>query len=126
MSVERLEIIKQQIVTLSRQEQAELSRFLAEQMSKNKTPQTTMHTPSNGSSGIEVTDETRRARNMEWMKANGQEFGGQYIALESGNLVATGRTLREARAASRAAGKPNAFITYFPKPDETLEAGGWL
>ena len=65
-------------------------------------------------------------RNMEWMKANGQEFGGQYIALEDGQLVATGRTLREAREATRAAGKPSAFITYLPKPDETLETGGWL
>jgi hypothetical protein len=126
MSVERLEIIKQQIVTLSRQEQAELSRFLAEQMSKDKAPPAMTPAQSNISSNIEVTEETRRVRNMEWMKANGQEFGGQYIALESGSLVATGRTLRETRAASRAAGKPNAFITYLPKPDEAIEAGGWL
>src|SRR5687767_2257605 len=122
MSVNRLEIIKQQIVTLSRQERAELSRFLAKQMEQDKAASATTPAPSSISSKIEVTDETRRVQNMEWMKANGQEFGGQYIALESGSLVATGRTLREARAASRAAGKPNAFITYFPKPDETLEA----
>jgi Family of unknown function (DUF5678) len=122
MSVERLEIIKQQIVALSRHEQVELSRFLAEQMSKDKAPPAMEPARSN----IEVADETGRARNMEWMKANDEEFGGQYIALENGSLVATGRTLREARAASRAAGKPNAFITYLPKPDEGLETGGWL
>ena len=122
MSVERLEIIKQQIVTLSRQELAELSQFLAEQMAQDKRASATTPAPSN----IEVADETRRLRNMEWMKANGQEFGGQYIALENGNLVATGRTIREARNAARAAGTPSAFITYLPKPDEVLEAGGWL
>jgi hypothetical protein len=122
MSVERLEIIKQQIIALSRQEQVELSRFLAEQMSKDKVPPVTGPAQSN----IEVANETRRVRNMEWMKANDQKFGGQYIALVNGSLVATGRTLREARAASRAAGKPNAFITYLPKPDEALETGGWL
>jgi hypothetical protein len=122
MSVERLEIIKQQIVFLSRQERAELSRFLAEQMAQDKTASATASTPSN----IEVADENRRMRNMEWMKANGQEFGGQYIALENGRLVATGRTLREAREAVHAAGKPKAFVTYLPKPDEVLEAGGWL
>ena len=122
MSVERLEIIKQQIVTLSRQERAELSRFLAEQVAQDKKASATTPAPSN----IEVADETRRLRNMEWMKANGQEFGGQYIALENGSLVATGRTIREARDAARSAGKPSAFITYLPKPDEILEAGGWL
>jgi hypothetical protein len=122
MSVERLEIIKRQIVALSRQERAELSRFLAEQMAQDKTASATAPAPSN----IEVADETRRMRNMEWMKANGQEFGGQYIALENGRLVAMGRTLREAREAARAAGKPSAFITYLPKPDEALETGGWL
>jgi hypothetical protein len=122
MSVERLEIIKQQIVTLSRREQAELSRFLAEQVAQDKRASVTTPAPSN----IEVADETRRLRNMEWMKANGQEFGGQYIALENGSLIVTGRTIREARDAARAAGKPSAFITYLPKPDEILEAGGWL
>jgi hypothetical protein len=122
MSVERLEIIKQQIVALSRQERAELSQFLAEQMAQDRTESATAHAPSN----IEVADETRRARNMEWMKANGQHFGGQYIALQNGRLVATGRTLREAREAARATGKPNAFVTYLPKPDEMLETGGWL
>jgi hypothetical protein len=117
MSVERLEIIKQQIVALSRQERAELSRFLAEHMAQDKTVAATAPARSN----IEVADETRRIRNLEWMKANSQEFGGQHIALEIGCLVATGRTFREARESALAAGKPNAFIAYLPKPDEVME-----
>ena len=117
MSVERLEIIKQQVVALSKQERVELSRFLAEHMSQDKTASAAASARSN----IEVADETRRVRNLEWMKANSQEFGGQHIALENGRLVATGRTFREARESALAAGKPNAFITYLPKPDEALE-----
>lgn len=118
MSVERLEIIKQQIVSLSGQERAELSRFLAKQMERDKA--SSVAVPAQLI--IEVADETRRVRNLEWMKANNQEFGGRHIALENGSLVVTGRTFREAREAALAAGKPNAFITYLPKPDEVLEA----
>jgi hypothetical protein len=61
ISVERLEIIKQQIVALSRQERAEISRFLAEHMAQDKTVAATAPARSN----IEVTDESRRIRNLE-------------------------------------------------------------
>ncbi len=121
MSIERLEIIKQQIVTLSRQERVELSQFLARQMRQDS-----LNSASSTQSEAEGAAEIRRRRNMEWMKANGEKFGGQYIALTDGQLVCTGRTFREAREASRAAGKPDAFVTYLPKPDEVIEMGGWL
>lgn len=70
------------------------------------------------------TDETR-ARRAAWLKANREQYGGQYVALDGEELVASGRTLREAREAARATGKPDAFVTYLPKPDEVTEMGGW-
>ena len=121
MSVEKLKIIKQQIIALSRQERAELSQFLAKQMRQDN-----LNSAALTSSEAEGAAELRRERNMEWMKANGEEFGGQYIALDGGQLVCAGRTFREAREASLAAGKPDAFVTYLPKPDEVIEMGGWL
>jgi len=121
MSVERLEIIKQQIIALSRQEQVELSQFLAKQMRQDN-----LNSEAPTPSEAEDVAELRRERNMEWMKANGEEFGGQYIALDGGQLVCAGRTFRETWEASRAAGKPDAFVTYLPKPDEVIEMGGWL
>ena len=71
-----------------------------------------------------ATDEIR-ARRAEWLKANRGSLGGQYVALSGDEFVASGRTLREAREAARAAGKQDAFITYLPKPDEVAEMGGW-
>jgi len=122
MSVGRLEAIKQQIAALSRQEQAELAQFLAKHMKQDKPDFVTAAPPTEAEDAAEL----RRQRNMEWMKANGQEFGGQYLALDGGQLVSTGRTFREAREAAHAAGRPDAFVTYLPKPDEVIEVGGWL
>ena len=65
-------------------------------------------------------------QHMEWLKANGEAFGGQYVALDGNQLVCTGRTFGEASEAARAAGRPDAFVTYLPKPDEIIETGGWL
>ncbi len=67
-----------------------------------------------------------RARRLAWMKANDEQYGGQYVALAGDELVATGRTMREAREAARGAGEGEVFVTYLPKPDEAGEMGGWV
>lgn len=121
MSTEALEIIKQQIATLSRQERAELSQFLEAHLKLEAEG-----SPRQAQLSVDDEIEQRRLRNMEWMKANSQEFGGQYIAIEDGHLINTGRTFREARETAIAAGKNQAFVTYLPKPDEILEMGGWM
>ena len=68
-----------------------------------------------------------RAGRLAWMKANDERYGGQYVALAGVELVATGRTMREAREAAHGAiGKGDVFVTYLPKPDEVGEMGGWV
>ena len=74
----------------------------------------------------DATRESRRQAQMEWLKANAEIYGGQYVALVGQQLIGTGRTFREAHEAARAAGGQDAFVTYLPKPDEVLEMGGWL
>ena len=74
----------------------------------------------------EATSELRRQEQMEWLKANAELHGGQYVALVGSQLISTGKTFREANEAARAAGCREAFITYLPKPDEVIEIGGWL
>ncbi len=75
---------------------------------------------------VEAARESRRREQMAWLKANAEQYGGQYVALVSQQLISTGRTFREANEAARAAGCRDAFVTYLPKPDEVLEMGGWL
>jgi hypothetical protein len=73
----------------------------------------------------DAAQEVRRQQQMEWLKANAEEYGGQYVALVSGELISTGKTFRAANEAAIAVGRPNVFVTYLPKPDEVLEVGGW-
>jgi hypothetical protein len=70
-------------------------------------------------------NEQLRQRRMEWLKSNRDEHGGQYVALDGDQLLAVGPNFRIAKEKALAAGKPNAFVTYLPKPDEIGEMGGW-
>lgn len=70
--------------------------------------------------------ETRRHQQMEWLKANAERYGGQYVALVGAQLIGVGKTFRAASEAASATGRRDAFITYLPKPDEVLETGGWV
>jgi hypothetical protein len=63
---------------------------------------------------------------MEWLKSHCEEHGGQYVALDSDQLLAVGSNYRIAREKALAAGKPNALVTYLSKPDEIAEMGGGL
>ncbi len=74
----------------------------------------------------DATREIRRQEQMEWLKANAEQYGGQYVALVGKQLIGTGKTFREANEAARAAGRRDAFVTYLPKPGEVLEMGGWM
>jgi hypothetical protein len=121
MSVQSLESIKQQIASLSRQEQAELSEFLAEQMRQDRAASSATSLPPEAGDAAEAG----RRQRMEWMKANQAEYGGQYVALDGSKLVAVGQTFPEAARAAHAAGVAQPFVTYLPKPDEVGYMGGW-
>jgi len=71
-------------------------------------------------------DDQTRQRRLDWLKAHREEFGGQYVALDSDRLIAVGPSYPVAREKAQAVGKPNAFVTYLPKPDEIGEMGGWM
>lgn len=118
MSVELLESIKRQAEALTPQEKSYLGTYLLE-LAEQETAQ--QATPVD-----EGDAERKRHQHMAWLKANSEEYGGQYVALDGDQLVSTGRTFGEASEAARAAGKPKAFVTYLPKPDEVIETGGWL
>ncbi len=71
-------------------------------------------------------DDETRERRLEWLKSHREEYGGQYVALDGDRLLAVGPNYPIAREKALAAGKPNAFVTYLPKPDEIGEMGGWV
>lgn len=76
------------------------------------------------SSQTELAD--TRAKRLTWLKAYREQHGGQYVALAGDELVATGRTMREAKEAAHGAGEFDVFVTYLSKPYDVVEMGGWL
>ncbi|MGH9751261.1 MAG: hypothetical protein ACREA2_00615 [Blastocatellia bacterium] len=122
MSVERLEIIKQQIVALSRQEQAELSRFLAKQMDQDNLNSAAAPAPPEQAK-VEAA-ERRRRQHAEWLKSHREEYGGMYVALDGDRLLGTGRNYPEAAEAARRAGVGGACVEFVLPPDYEGYMGG--
>ena len=122
MSVELVETIKQQVVTLSRQERSELSRFLEEQQEKDNL----QIAPAAVSRDELATAARRRQQHLEWMKTHREEYGGQYVALDGDRLLGTGRNYPEAAAAAStsSAGQWALFMPKLRSPRwESLHAG---
>ena len=122
MAIELLSEIKKQAAMLSADEMRSLASFLNEEAEKKgvstePSQEEVKHTP---------LDEERRRKNLEWLKANREKYGGQYVVLDCGVLVAVGQTYKEAREKANAASKADSLITYLSKPDEVAETGGWL
>jgi hypothetical protein len=69
-------------------------------------------------------EQDARSRRLEWLKSHREEYGGQYVALDGDRLIAVAPNYRIAREKALAAGKPSAFVTYLPKPDEVAQMGG--
>ncbi len=109
-----LETIKQQAEALTPQEKLSLGNYLLEQAQKTDVP-----------SPDSETDSDKRRRRTEWLKANREQYGGQYVALDGDRLVSVGKSYPEAARAAKYAGLNNAFVTFVPPPDYIGEMGGW-
>ncbi len=62
--------------------------------------------------------------NTIWMKENSHKYRGLYVALYEGELIATGRTIKEADLAAKAKGFPKTMLTKVFREDEEIW-GGW-
>lgn len=62
--------------------------------------------------------------NIEWLKKHRYEYAGNHVALYEGELIAFGRTIKEADTKAKAKGYKKTLLTYNPAKDEILW-GGW-
>jgi hypothetical protein len=69
-------------------------------------------------------DESKRRRQLEWLKAHREEYAGLYVALDGDRLVGQGKTILEARAQARQNGVENPFLMRMTSKNEILP-GGW-
>ncbi len=59
-----------------------------------------------------------------WVKEHHAEYAGNYVALKNGELIAYGKTIKEADTKAKAKGVKNPLLAYIPAEDEEVW-GGW-
>ena len=67
---------------------------------------------------------TRRQQHLAWLKANREQYAGQYVALNGSQLVGAGEMIREAEAQAQQNGVIRPFLVYV-FPADSLPFGGW-
>ncbi len=103
-----LDEIIEQTKQISNEERDKLIQVLQEQKTKNR---------RNGGKGYV-------SPNTIWVKEHHDEYAGNYVALKDGELIAYGRTIKEADTKAKEKGVKNPLLHYIPAKDEEVW-GGW-
>ena len=97
-------------------------------LQENSTVELTLETVEENQtkqSVVNGSSESKRQKQAEWIKANREKYGGQYVALDGDKLLGTGKNYGEAFEAARSAGVEDAFVDFIPPKDYVGEMGGW-
>ena len=62
--------------------------------------------------------------NTIWMRQNQHKYAGLHVALKDGELIATGKTIKEANVKAKEKGIEKPLLAYIPRNDEEVW-GGW-
>ncbi len=102
-----LDEIIEQVISLKPEDRLKVIRALEEEERK---------TESDGKKNI--------SPNIEWLKKHRAEYTGNYVALKDGELIAFGRTIKEADLKAKEKGAEKTLLHYIPAEDEEVW-GGW-
>lgn len=103
-----LDEIIEQVVKLKPEERRKLIRVLQEQENEPKT---------NGGKGYVSLDTI-------WVRENSHKYKGLHIAIKNGELIATGKTIKEADLKAKEKGVKTPLLHYIPAEGEEVW-GGW-
>ncbi len=59
-----------------------------------------------------------------WIKEHRKDYAGNYVALKDGEIVAHGKTIKEANLKAKEKGFTEILLHYIPAEDEEVW-GGW-
>lgn len=108
MSTAILDEILEKSAELTDAERRELIRLLQEEEAKSKPPRKKGY----------VSPDTL------WIKEHHAEYAGNYVALKDGELIAVGKTIKEADLKAKEKGVEKPLLTYLFPLDE-VPFGGW-
>ena len=115
MSSLHLEALKQQATALTDEERQELMRFL-----------TSIDISTTNSAATHKNIGSKRQKHqlyLAWLKANREQYAGQYVALAGEQLVGQGKTLREAHQQAKRHGVTDPFLVRVSSEQEILPGG---
>lgn len=102
-----LDEIIEKVAQFSDEERDKLIEVLQEQKSKNQKNKKAPVSP-----------------NIEWLKEHRSEYAGNYVALKDGELIAFGRTIKEADLKAKEKDVKKFLLHYITAEDEIVW-GGW-
>ncbi len=94
------------------------SRAIITLLDENAPKKSTVRPNENADAGKDV-----KARQLEWLKANRDEYAEQYVALDADVLVAHADTIKEIRQKLHGKDVPNIFIVKVYGEETVLSAG---
>lgn len=116
MSIAIINEILEKSAELTSEERRELMRLLQEQeLEKQAEERAKKRKPSDKKGFVHP--------NTIWMKENSHKYKGLYVALYEGELIATGKTIKEADLAAKAKGYPKTLLHRILRDDEEAWCG---
>jgi len=119
MSKEQISLLKAQLASLTRNEKLELARFLSDQARLDAAAPNSEVAASDQSAAAD-----KRAQHLAWLKANREQYAGQYVALDGDRLVGSGATLREAYEQAQWQDVVQPFLVHVSS-EQDAPFGGW-
>jgi hypothetical protein len=94
------------------------SRAIITLLDENAPKKSTVRPNENADAGKDV-----KARQLEWLKANRDEYAGQYVALDADVLIANAETMKGIREQLKGKEASNIFIVKVYAEETVLSAG---
>jgi len=118
MSIALLNEIVEKAAGLTNAERRELIQLLQEQEIKKQSEERERKLKPSGNNNFIIHP------NTAWLKENSHKYRGLYVALKDGELIATGRTIKEADLAAKEKGFSKTLLHRIPGENEEVW-GGW-
>jgi hypothetical protein len=113
MAAELLHEMMNRSEALSVEEKRRLAEYLRDQASGTDPLGSSRHNGSRADA----------EKHMAWLRANREEYSGQYVALLGDKLVGSGSTRKEALDAARSSGVVDPFVVYVLSANVLADGG---
>ena len=81
-------------------------------------------TVSDVDTATQSVDYNPRTREFEWLRTNGPQYAGKWVAIEGDQLISVGESAKSVMDQARAQGVEHPLLSHIPR-EPRLPFGGW-